>query len=192
MRRRLRQTARSSEGGFVIVAVLWILVALAALAAIFSVYLSNSARALGATDINVERDALVSASLELTAYRLLTADEKERPAEGAFHFRMDDAEASVTFISEAARVDLNQAPKEMLAGLFSGRTGRPRRWLADEIQAEYDQRRSGALSCRGLALLPEAGAVWPCERIKPGIGSIARAGRAAPAICDGLQQIGRY
>lgn len=118
MRRRLRQTARSSEGGFVIVAVLWILVALAALAAIFSVYLSNSARALGATDINVERDALVSASLELTAYRLLTADEKERPAQGSFHFRMDDAEASVTFISEAARVDLNQATKEMLAGLF--------------------------------------------------------------------------
>ena len=118
MRRRLRQRVRSSEGGFVIVAVLWILVALSALAAIFSVYLSNSARVLGANDINVERDALVSASLELTAYRLLSADEKERPPQGSFHFRMDNAEASVTFISEAARVDLNKAPKEMLAGLF--------------------------------------------------------------------------
>ncbi|MGA7940930.1 MAG: type II secretion system minor pseudopilin GspK [Bradyrhizobium sp.] len=118
MRRRLRQTGRSTEGGFVIVAVLWILVALSTLAMIFSVYLSNSARALGATDIGVQSEALVSASLELAAYRLLSADEKTRPAQGSFHFRMDDAEASVTFISEAARVDLNKASKEMLARLF--------------------------------------------------------------------------
>jgi general secretion pathway protein K len=118
MRRRPRKAARSSEAGFIIIAVLWILAALAALAMIFSVYLSNSARALGATDISIERDALVSASLELTAYRLLSADEKERPSQGSFSFRMDNAEALVTFSSEAARVDLNQAPKEMLAGLF--------------------------------------------------------------------------
>src|SRR5579872_1403809 len=119
MRRWLGQTARSSEGGFVIIAVLWILVALAALATIFSVYLSNSARALGATDISLERDALVSASLELTAYRLLSADEKERPSQGSFTFRLNDARVQVTFISEAARVDLNLASKEMLAGLFA-------------------------------------------------------------------------
>ena len=118
MRRRPRKAARSSEAGFIIIAVLWILAALAALAMIFSVYLSNSARALGATDISIERDALVSASLELTAYRLLSADEKERPSQGSFSFRMDNAEALVTFSSEAARVDLNQASKEMLAGLF--------------------------------------------------------------------------
>src|SRR5580692_5359700 len=118
MRWQPGQAARSSEAGFIIIAVLWILMALAALAMIFSVYLANSARALGATDISIERDALVSASLELTAYRLLLVDEKERPSQGSFSFRMDDADALVTFTSEAARVDLNQAPKEMLAGLF--------------------------------------------------------------------------
>ena len=42
----MRCSAGSSEQGFVIVAVLWLLAALAALATIFSVYLSNSARAL--------------------------------------------------------------------------------------------------------------------------------------------------
>jgi general secretion pathway protein K len=115
---RTRQAARSSEAGFVIIAVLWILVALAALAMIFSVYLSNSARALGATDISIEKDALVSASLELTAYRLLSMDEKERPSQGSFSFRLDHADARVTYTSEAARVDLNQAPKEMLVSLF--------------------------------------------------------------------------
>jgi general secretion pathway protein K len=114
----VRQTARSSQRGFVIIAVLWILVALAALAMIFSVYLSNSARSLGATDIGVERDAVMSASLELTAYQLLSADQKSRPAQGSFRFRLDNAEALVSYTSEAARIDLNHAPKEMLDGLL--------------------------------------------------------------------------
>ena len=119
MRRRLMPLAQSSERGFVIVAVLWILAALSALAVIFSVYLSDSARALGATDIGVPTEALASASLELTAYQLLrTADEKEHPAQGAFRFRMDNAEVFVSFTSEAARVDLNKASKEMLSNLF--------------------------------------------------------------------------
>jgi len=118
MIRPVRQTAPSSQCGFVIIAVLWILVALAALATIFSVYLANSARALGATDIGVERDALMSASLELTAYQLLSADEKSRPAQGSFRFRLDNADVLVTYTSEAARVDLNHASKEMLGGLF--------------------------------------------------------------------------
>jgi general secretion pathway protein K len=118
MRRHLTPIAQSSERGFVIVAVLWILVALSALAVIFSVYLSNSARALGATDIGVPTEALASASLELTAYRLLRADDKERPVQGSFRFRMDSAEVFVSFTSEAARVDLNKASKEMLSNLF--------------------------------------------------------------------------
>ncbi len=118
MRQPLKTKAQSTERGFVIVAVLWILVALSALAMIFSVYLSNSARALGATDIGVQNEALVSASLELAAYQLLSADEKTRPAQGSFRFRMDDAAVLATFTSEAARVDLNKASKEMLANLF--------------------------------------------------------------------------
>ncbi len=118
MKRDLTPITQSSERGFAIVAVLWILVALSALAVIFSVYLSNSARALGATDIGVPTEALASASLELTAYQLLRVDDKERPAQGSFRFRMDNAEVFVTFTSEAARVDLNKAPKEMLSNLF--------------------------------------------------------------------------
>jgi general secretion pathway protein K len=119
MRRPVTLSAQSSERGFVIVAVLWILVALSALAAIFSVYLSNSARVLGATDIGVPAEALASASLELTAYQLLLhAQDKERPAQGSFRFKMDNAEVFVTFTSEAARVDLNKASKEMLSNLL--------------------------------------------------------------------------
>jgi general secretion pathway protein K len=118
MRQPLKPIADTPERGFVIVAVLWILVALSTLAMVFSVYLSNSARALGVTDTGILKDALVSASLELTAYQLLLTDEKSRPAQGSFRFRLDDAEVLVSFTSEAARVDLNKAPKEILANLF--------------------------------------------------------------------------
>ena len=114
-----RADAAASERGFIIVAVLWILVALSALATIFSVYLSNSAQALAVTDTGLQTEALVSASLELTTYQLLLAGDKARPALGSFHFRLDKAEVVVNFASEAARVDLNFASKEMLANLFT-------------------------------------------------------------------------
>ncbi|WP_454631584.1 general secretion pathway protein GspK [Bradyrhizobium cenepequi] len=109
----------SGERGFVIVAVLWILAALASLAMVFAAYLSASTRAIAVNATALQTEALVSASLELTAYQLALADELAKPAHGAFHFRMDDASVQVAFTSEAARIDLNLAPKEMLAGLFA-------------------------------------------------------------------------
>jgi general secretion pathway protein K len=111
--------AASSEHGFVIVAVLWILLALSMLAIIFSTYLSGSARALSANDTALQAEALVSASLELTTYQLLLADDNARPSHGSFHFRMDDADIVVAFKSEAARIDLNFASNEVLANLFT-------------------------------------------------------------------------
>ena len=109
----------ASESGFVIVAVLWILAALATLATIFSIYLSNSAQALAVNDTGLQAEALVSASLELTTYQLMVAGDKARPAQGSFHFRLDSADVLVNFSSEAARVDLNFASREMLANLFA-------------------------------------------------------------------------
>jgi general secretion pathway protein K len=117
---RDRTGAACSEQGVVIVAVLWILMALSALAVIFSLYLSASAQALAVNDTSLKTEALVSASLELTAYQLTLADDKARPPRGSFHFRMNDADVLVSFTSEAARIDLNYAPKEILAGFFAG------------------------------------------------------------------------
>lgn len=110
----------ASERGFVIVAVLWIILALSSLAMIFAAYLSASARALAANDSALQTQALVSASLELTAYQLALAGDQARPPRGSFRFRMDDADVLVTFISEAARIDLNFASKELLSSLFAG------------------------------------------------------------------------
>jgi general secretion pathway protein K len=114
-----RSVIRSSQQGFVLVAVLWMLAALAALATIFSVYLSNSARALALNDTSLQAQALVSAGVELAAYRLQLAGEESRPAGGSFRVRLNGAEISVSFVSEAARVDLNGASKELLAGLLT-------------------------------------------------------------------------
>jgi general secretion pathway protein K len=125
----------SSERGFVIVAVLWLIAALAALAVIFSVYLSNSARALALNDTALQSEALVSAAVELTAYQLRLADDDSRPARGSFQTRLNGAELAVSFVSETARIDLNTAPKELLAGLLAvlGASAEDARQFADRI-----------------------------------------------------------
>ncbi|HWZ40669.1 MAG TPA: type II secretion system minor pseudopilin GspK [Bradyrhizobium sp.] len=114
-----RANLPSSQRGFVIVAVLWILIALSSLAMIFSMYLSASAHALAVDDAALKAEALVSAGVELTAYQLTLAGDDARPPRGSFRFRMNEADIVATFTSEAARIDLNLAPKELLAGLFA-------------------------------------------------------------------------
>lgn len=114
-----RSAGLSSQQGFVLVAVLWLVAALAALAMIFSAYLSSSARALSLNDAALQTEALVSASAELTAYRLQLGGEKARPMQGAFRMRLNGADLSVSFVAETSRVDLNRASKELLEGLLS-------------------------------------------------------------------------
>jgi general secretion pathway protein K len=104
--------------GFILVAALWILTALATLAMIASVYVAQSAVALRTNDEAMQTEALISASVELTAYQLSTAAIASRPTRGAFRFRLARAEVTVEFMSEAARIDLNAAPKALIAGLF--------------------------------------------------------------------------
>jgi general secretion pathway protein K len=108
----------SGQRGFVIVAVLWILAALSALALIFSAYIANAARALAMNDVSLQTEALVASSLELTAYRLLASEGDGRPTQGSFRYRLGGADVRVSFISEAARIDLNTAPRELLRNFF--------------------------------------------------------------------------
>src|SRR5262252_656423 len=114
----VQRRKQASSDGFVLVAVLWILSALAALAAIYAIYVANTAVAIAGSDDAIEADALMSASLELTAYQLFGMPAQARPTRGAFDFRLGRANVAVEFCSEAARIDLNEAPKELLAGLF--------------------------------------------------------------------------
>jgi general secretion pathway protein K len=136
VRQRDPTPAGSSRDGFIIIAVLWMLIALATLASIYSVYIANTASALAASDDSLQAELLMTTSLELTAYQFSSAkDAKDlqvpgvpgvaggakprRPSRGGFRFRAGAANVGVTFVSEAARIDLNEAPLAMLAGLFA-------------------------------------------------------------------------
>jgi general secretion pathway protein K len=112
-------TARRSDG-FIVVAVLWILAALATLASIYAVYVINTATAMSVNDDRVQAEAVITAALELTAYRITAAGTDKRPSWGEFLFRLGNANVGVEFKSETGRIDLNMAPKELLAGLFAG------------------------------------------------------------------------
>jgi len=113
-----RPNPRVASEGFILVAVLWILGALAVLASIYATYVANAAISVAVNDDTIQSEVLVSASLELAAHQLLGRPPEGRPTRGSFNFRMARANVAVDFRSEAARIDLNAAPRELLAGLF--------------------------------------------------------------------------
>ena len=111
-----RQTR--GERGFIIVAVLWIMLALSTLAAIYATYVVRTAYAVGPSDDRVNAEALFNAALELTAYRLSIGPKEERPPRGRFSFRLGRATVVEEFNSESGRIDINGAQKPLLANLF--------------------------------------------------------------------------
>ena len=121
---RSRHRYRSARG-FLVVAVLWILAALSALVLIYLTFVTNTAVVVAASTERVRSDALVTAGVELATYQLTAVSENVRPSSGRFTARMGAARVSVTFRSEAARIDLNAAPKGLLAGLIIGLGGAP-------------------------------------------------------------------
>jgi general secretion pathway protein K len=122
MTTRLAQLLRLQSGrdGFIIVAVLWILAALATLVTIFSVYVINTATAFTVHDERLQAEGLARAALELSAYQAMAAQGQTAPTRGTFLFRLGNALVNTEFMSESARIDLNSAPKELLSGLFAG------------------------------------------------------------------------
>ncbi len=164
-----RPVAAKSGGtadGFIIVAVLWILGALATLASIYAIYVANTAVGLRAGDDRLRAEALISAALELTAYRLTAVDAQSRPTRGSFAFSLGSAGVGVDYRSEAARIDLNLAPKELLAGLLAGLGARPEdaeyyaeriiRWRA-KTDPEGQNNEVAMYRSAGLAYQPREG-----------------------------------
>jgi general secretion pathway protein K len=108
-----------SDSGFILVAVLWILAALAALASTYSIYLGNAAFATQINDDRLRIRNAISTGIELSAYQLLAVPEQARSPQGAFTVRLARATIDASFVSESARVDLNAAPQNLLEGLFA-------------------------------------------------------------------------
>lgn len=152
--------------GFIIVATLWILLALAMLASIASVYVAQSAIALAPLEETLQTDALITAALELTTYRLsIPSPNGQRATRGAFHFRLARTSVDVEFLSEAARVDLNSAPKALIAGLFAalGAQSRDAGGYAERVVAWRTPARPGAPDSEE-ALYRAAGLPYPPRR----------------------------
>jgi len=111
--------ARRSRHGFILVAVLWILSGLAVLAAVYTLYVVNSASALSVNNDRLQANSSISAALELTSFYLGAIKPEERPTSGEFNFRTVNSSVAVAFKTEAARIDLNMAPPPLLAALFT-------------------------------------------------------------------------
>lgn len=156
---------RSASRGFILVAVLWMLLALATLASVASAYVAQSAIALAPLDEVLQTDALINAGLSLTTYRLSMSQLNNRPTRGAFRFRLARTSVEVEFISEAARIDLNSAPKALIAGLFAalGAQSRDAGDYADRVVTWRTPVKSGAFD-REEALYLAAGLTYPPRR----------------------------
>ena len=113
-------TSRTGERGFIVIAVLWILAALSALVLIYLTYVTNTAVVVAGSIDRVRTEALVQAGVELAAFQLIGRSEAARPTSGTFNARVGQGRVFVTFRSEAARIDLNTAPKALLVGLMKG------------------------------------------------------------------------
>lgn len=109
----------SDQRGFIIVAVLWILAALATLALIYSVYAREAALNFVGHDERLQAEALAESGVELAAYQL-TAQANLQPLQGHFSFRQGTAAVSVKFRCENSLIDLNFAPEQVLSGLLIG------------------------------------------------------------------------
>jgi general secretion pathway protein K len=113
------RSARRGEAGFILVAVLWILAALATLASIYSSYTINTAAGSQVADDRVQAEASIRAGVEMAVFRQLALPEKARLVRGGFDMRVGRTGVAVRFRSEGARIDLNAAPPGLLTGLFA-------------------------------------------------------------------------
>ncbi|MGQ4274795.1 general secretion pathway protein GspK [Terrihabitans sp. B22-R8] len=108
-----------ARDGFILVTVLWVLGALAALVSVYTAYLSVTAQAAAVRDDSLSANGLFTAGLELAALQIVSVPETERPMSGTLAFRLGSAEISASFRNETARIDLNTAPPDLMAGLFA-------------------------------------------------------------------------
>jgi general secretion pathway protein K len=177
-----QNSRQTNARGFIVVAVLWILAALSALVLIYLTFVTNTAVVVAGGAERVQSDALVTAGVELAVFRLVGTTEAGRPTSGTFNARVGAGRVAVTFRSEAARVDLNAAPRSLLAGLITGLGASPTNaegfadrivaWRtpteagADDPESSF-YRTSGANYLPRHAPFPQAEELWLVRGIPP-------------------------
>jgi general secretion pathway protein K len=175
-------TSRTGPRGFIVIAVLWILAALSALVLIYLSYVTNTAVVVAGSTDQVQAEALETAAVELAVYQLTAIKGDLRPTSGTFDARVGAGKVSVTFRSEAARIDLNAAPKSLLSGLMIGLGAAPSdaagyadrifAWRAPTEQGDDDPensfyRTSGVAYIPRHAPFPDPEELWLVKGIPP-------------------------
>jgi len=173
------------ETGFIIVPVLWILAALATLAVIYSLYARETALNFVDHDERLQAEALAESGVELAAYQL-TAHPLVQPVRGQFSFRQGSAAIVVKFRCENSLIDLNFAPKEVLAGLFVG-TGVQREdalAFADRIIAWRTPLRAGAIDSEAALYQVAGGGYGPRHGAFQDTNELGMVAGLPPALID--------
>lgn len=108
--------AKPSERGFALLVALWLIAALAVLVSVYARYADDVAVSARLHEDDFQIEAAERSAIEMTAGKLIATSAK--PARGAFSFSVGEADVTVEFVSEAARIDLNGAPASMLGKFF--------------------------------------------------------------------------
>lgn len=156
---------RPDRRGFIMVAALWLLAGLAGLASLASLYIAQSAAAVMAVGGAAQLEMLTTAGVELAAYELYSSNLIRRPTHGGFSFKLANSSITVEYMSEAARINLNMAPRSMIAGLFAALGASPEDagLFADRVavwrspSAENPSSDDSAYRSAGLNYLPRHG-----------------------------------
>ena len=150
-----------AQRGFILVAVLWMLAVLAALAAAYEVFAVNTAASAYLPQARVRVEAAIRAGAELAAYRQLAWPKQTRPSHGVFSAQMDSTRIDVEFVSESARADINGSSKELLARIFAaaGASNDNASYIADRIFA-WRNRQDESQRATEAALYRKAGLTY--------------------------------
>jgi general secretion pathway protein K len=135
-----------------LLAVLWILAALSLIAAALSAQIRTEARIASNMTENARARALADAGVSRAIFAWLDPDPQTQwRADGQEHsFPFDGGEIRVVITDEAGKVDINEAPAELIAGLLAelGADARMTTQLVDAIEDWKDpddlRRPSGA------------------------------------------------
>ncbi|MBV8567278.1 MAG: general secretion pathway protein GspK [Methylobacteriaceae bacterium] len=104
------------DAGTVIIAVLWLLGLLSFVTAAMAVYTTNTLSAVDVYGDRARADAVIAGGVELAVWQLLTT---EKPLQGSSSGTIGDARVAFDYRDETARIDVNAAAPELLAGLFT-------------------------------------------------------------------------
>jgi general secretion pathway protein K len=147
--------------GFILPAALWMLAALATLASSYAAYVSRTAPSASLPEERLRTEAAIRAGIELCAFRQLAWPKLARPDSGGFSTHVGQSLIDVAYSSENARIDLNAAPSELIAGLFIqlGASANAAGYLADRVLGWRSQLKDSERQ-REAAIYAEAGLAY--------------------------------